>query len=211
MDGERESYVSRRSILRGAPAVAASIALPAAASVAASSADADMITLVARIMATVKESDAAYFDASDREENAAEDYPRRPSMLDAKYPYKRETDTIESLQTWFDGLQPDDVPYRSIAERLARMKAWEAERVVIDETYGVPDANRKADSLADLLMGELVPALSDMQPATSAGLGAKAQAVAALHESWGTLHEVVKVLTASILADAQRLAGGAHA
>ena len=90
------------------------------------------------------------------------------------------------------------------------MRALHAEPAVIGERYGVIAAHERCDRVNDLLIGDLVPALSDMQPATSAGLSAKAQAVTALHESWGTLHEIVKVLTASILTDAQRLAGGAR-
>ena len=81
----------------------------------------------------------------------------------------------------------------------------------MEKRHGVTAAHERCDRANDLLMGELVPALSDMQPATIAGVGAKAQAVELLHESWGTLHHVVKALNASILADVQRLTGGANA
>ncbi len=202
--------LSRRALLRSFPGAAAVTVVPVVA-VAATvvSADLDIIELAARVMAVAKECDEAAGAQCDLDDIACDLYPQRPSKLAAKFPYMRETDSVEHLQAWFDDLDPEDVPYRDIKRRLEQMRAWEAERAEINERVGLTAAREHANGVTDLLIEDLVPTLTASQPATIAGIAAKAEAVVAL-SNWGSLCDAFNDLTASIVTDVRRLAGGAN-
>ncbi len=201
------SNLSRRTILSALPVVA----LPSSLALAAPlpSADAEIIALAARILPLAAESDVAVCERSDREDAASDDYPIRPALFAKAQPHRRDHESVERLQAWLDELTPDDMPYRDFARRLANMKVWQAECDAIDARHGVPAARERADRINDLLLEDLVPALTDMQPATIAGIGAKADTLVAL-ESWGVIEPTIAALSKSIIADVRRLAGGAN-
>ncbi len=136
-------------------------------------------------------------------------YPIRPALFKTAQQHRRDHESVERLQTWLDELTPNDMPYRDFARRLANMKAWQAECDAIDARHGVPAARERADRINDLLLEDLVPALTDMQPATIAGIGAKADTLVAL-ESWGVIEPTIAALSKSIIADVRRLTGGAN-
>jgi hypothetical protein len=206
------STMTRRAILRGSTVAAAAMAVSAVPAIAlADTGDAVLLRMIDNYNAVMSRWHAAIDAATEAEEAADEKSPERPAILMGKFTrYKggESVTTIEPLSREYI----EDFGGKPKADRLAALAAYEAECAAVLDAHGIPQLYQIAERLEAEGNATMMKILT--HPAvTIAGVVAKLR----IADYYGSFTEdaakpainyVAPRMMASVIRDAERLAGG---